>query len=337
MTITRLSIPSMLLAALMASVVACASDEETGEEGYTVSIGPINTPPGEENIKCVVVSAGNAERIGINRIESETSTVSIHHFGFYKVYGMEEQLEPFDCTPFSSRLDPAVSIATWVTQRTQDSLQLPPQVGFEFEPDQKLMLEIHYLNAGDQTVAAEGKLRFYPTVEADFEPASLLFVTNPYVAVPGNSTVETTPAYFTMPEGTRDANFQYNFFTGHTHHLGTGFKLEAADARDATGTMIAQYDEGEWSWEEPEFTVLDQPLQMSGSAGLRYSCSYRNPTSQLVGFGPSAEDEMCAFWTYYWPYEPGDPSACLADPNAVSCCPGDPSTCDALAAAHMNL
>lgn len=340
MTITRhSSIPSILLAALLASVFACNDEDngEPGEEGYAVSIGPIDTPPGQEFVRCVVVSVGNLDRIGINRIESETSTVSIHHFGFYKVYGMEEQLEPFDCRPFSSKLDPDVAIVSFVTQRTQDSLQLPPGVGFEFEPDQKLMLEIHFLNAGDQTVSAEGKLRFYPTAEAEFQPASLLFVTNPYVAVPANSTVETTPAFFTMPEEARDATFQYNIFTGHTHKFGIGFQLEAADDKDAAGTMIAQYGDGEWSWQEPEFTVLDQPLQFSQGAGLRYSCKYRNPTSETIGFGPSADDEMCAFWTYYWPYQPGDPSACLADPNAVSCCPGNQSTCDALAQAHMNL
>ncbi len=334
-TLSR-ALSGALVAALFFITVAC-DDGETGEEAYEVSIGPIDTPPGGERILCVVASVGNAERIGINRIESETSTVSIHHFGFYKVYGMEEQLEPFDCTPFSSKLDPEVAIVSFVTQRTEDAVQLPPGVGFEFEPDQKLLLEIHFLNAGDQTVSTEGRLKFYPTKEPEFEPASLLFVTDPYVAVPGNSTVETSPAYFTMPEGTRDANFQYNYFTGHTHKLGIGFQLESADAIDGEGTMIAHYGEGEWAWEEPDFTVLDTPLEFSAGAGLRYSCKYRNPTSNLVGFGPSANDEMCAFWAYYWPYEPGDPSACLASPNSVTCCPGDPSTCDALAAAHMNL
>lgn len=347
MTNTRLlSIPSILVAALLASVVACDDDEEGPGEGgpdsgeaeapYAASIGPIETPPGGERILCVVADVGNAERIGINRIESETS-LSVHHFGFYKVFGMEEQLEPFECTPFSSKLDPEVAIVSFVTQGTQDSLQLPPGVGFEFEANQKLLLEIHFLNAGDETVSTEGRLRFFPTEEAEFQAASLLFVTNPYVAVPGNSTVEIAPAFFTMPEQARDAPFRYNFFSGHTHKLGIGFQLEVASSRDAEGTMIAQYGEGEWAWEEPELTVLDESLDLSEGAGLRYACTYQNPTSETIPFGPSANDEMCAFWTYYWPYEPGDPSACLASPSSVACCPGDPSTCDALAAAHMNL
>ena len=57
---------------------------------------------------------------------------------------------------------------------------------------------------------------------------------------------------------------------------------------------------------------------------MRFSCQYDNKSSQSVGFGESANDEMCFFWAYYYPSQ-GSKVCFHTDQIAGGidmCCPG---------------
>ncbi len=51
----------------------------------------------------------------------------------------------------------------------------------------------------------------------------------------------------------------------------------------------------------PPITAFDPPLEFDSGEGLRWTCTYENPTTNAVAFGLSAEDEMCFLWGYYYP------------------------------------
>ena len=75
---------------------------------------------------------------------------------------------------------------------------------------------------------------------------------------------------------------------------------------------------------EPETVYHDPPLAMPESGGFMFSCEYYNKSTETVGFGESANDEMCFFWAYYYPSV--GPKVCAHTDmfgGLNACCPGD--------------
>ena len=100
-------------------------------------------------------------------------------------------------------------------------------------------------------------------------------------------------------------------------------------AQDAAGQMI--YDYENWNWEEPPVARFEPALAMPAGAGFRFTCRWDNQSGDTVRFGESADDEMCFFWSYYYPsqghkvcvhsdqYDDG-----AGEPGTDICCPGHP-------------
>ena len=92
-----------------------------------------------------------------------------------------------------------------------------------------------------------------------------------------------------------------NFFgmTGHTHRYGTSVTVATTPSKDGADTPV--YDVPGWSWSEPATVKFDPPMHVPQGGGFRFACSWNNTGDQEVGFGESAKDEMCFFWSYYYP------------------------------------
>ena len=113
-------------------------------------------------------------------------------------------------------------------------------------------------------------------------------------------------------------------FTGHQHKLGTGVKVTSAPSKDGADTMV--YDPPNFSWSEPPTVYKDPPLELPPGGGFRWTCTWQNTTTNQVTFGESANDEMCVFWTYYYPSKGAMSCAHTEKINGGYdfCCPGDP-------------
>ena len=66
---------------------------------------------------------------------------------------------------------------------------------------------------------------------------------------------------------------------------------------------------------------------MPKEGGFEFECTYMNTSNQQIGFGESANDEMCFFWAYYYPSQ-GSKVCVHTDQyggaNGLNvCCPGD--------------
>jgi hypothetical protein len=91
--------------------------------------------------------------------------------------------------------------------------------------------------------------------------------------------------------------------------------------------MTEVYAPDPFKWDEPETTTFATPFSIPTGGGLDFECSWNNTTTGNVGFGESANDEMCFFWAYYYPSQGS--KVCIhteqyGGANGLNvCCPGD--------------
>ncbi len=292
----------------------------TGGDSYSVTVGPIAVESGYENTQCVVMRLGNPAGFKVGRFDNVISSSS-HHMIVYRTKDTEEKLTPFDCSPFVETLDPTKGSPVMITQKAEDTLQLPPGVAYTFDENQMLRLELHYINTKPSTeqVTATATFTAIPDQEYQHE-ADFIFIGDLDVSIPPNAAATVGPTYFPLP-GEFDG---VNFFalTGHTHRFGTNVTI--ATAPSASGADTPVYDVPGWKWDEPATVQHSPPFQVPQNGGFRFQCDYQNTTSQQVTFGESANKEMCFFWAYYYPSKGA--RVCFHTTQGgvplTSCCPG---------------
>lgn len=293
-------------------------------ETYSVTMGPIDVQPGAENTQCVLARLGNDEEIRVGRIHNELALS--HHLIVYTSAETEEVLEPFDCEPFVDTLDPENGSPLMVSQKAEDTLQLPEGVGFVLEPNQMLRLELHYINASTeaQSITATSELTVLPDDQFQHE-AGFLFIGNPDISIPPNSSSTLGPTFFPVPADYADVSFFA--ITGHTHQWGTDVRIDTADANGAVQDAV--YAPADFDWEEPETVAHDPAFSLPTDGGFSFTCEWENMSNETVSFGESANQEMCFFWAYYYPNK-GSRVCFHTDqvPGGLDvCCPGN-ALCD---------
>lgn len=291
-------------------------------DAYSIDFGKVSLMPGEEDTKCVVKRLSNTEAMHVGNIHNTLSSAS-HHLIVYRVADTEERAEPYPCQPFADLLQPDKGTPLMITQKHDDLLALPKGVGFEFAAGQMVRLEMHYLNASNAPIDATATSTFYAMPEADVTAkADLLFVGNPDITIPPMSKHTLGPTYLPLPATLSGANFFG--VTGHTHRFGT--KVTVATAAEEGGKESPVYDVQDWLWGEPETVYHDPPFQVPDGGGFQFTCAWNNTSDKKVGFGESATDEMCFFWTYYYPSKGA--FVCVHTdqvPGGIDlCCPGSP-------------
>lgn len=327
------------VAALVLAAAACGEDtpgpdefepNPTTGERFAVTWGPFTIAAGEEDTRCVEKRLTNAEAKWIAKIHTRLTGAS-HHLIVYRMPGTEERPEPYPCLPFIDTLRPESEGAPlMVSQIPQETLELPRGVAFDVAPQQLVRLEMHYLNASDapMEVTAEAIFEVLPPEELRHE-ADFLFIGNPDIRLPpGPSTLGPTP--FEMPEELADVKIFA--MTGHTHQWGTNVVVEHVPQKYADPVPV--YDYPNWSWKEPPVARYWPPLDMPRGAGFQFTCSWDNRSGKTVEFGESTEDEMCFFWSYYYPSK--GHKVCIHTDQVGSldvCCPGN-SLCDLIPTAR---
>ncbi len=275
-------------------------DGNPGGQVFTLNWGPVEVPPGQEDTRCMTLSLGNDIPVKINRIHNTLGGGS-HHFIVYRVAGGEVNTTPTPCFPFVDTLDPTKGAPLMITQRAEEELELPAGVAFTLQPEQMVRLEMHFINTSpSETISVAATSVLYAMPDAEFQhEADFLFIGSPDIDLPNMPGVEQTvgPVYFPMPSSLEDVNIFA--ITGHTHHLGTDVDVEIAPSEAGAGTMV--YQPSPFSWSEPETVRHEPAVQVPADGGFRFTCKYENDSGQRVGFGESANDEMCFFWAYYWP------------------------------------
>jgi hypothetical protein len=285
--------------ALPLAAIGCGSEPSgpTLTDSYTVTWGPLEVPAQAERTQCVVKRLGNTDPARIAKFHNVLG-LSSHHLIVYRVADTVEQPTPVDCTPFFDLLDPAKGSPLVITQKPDDTLELPRGVAYTLEANQMVRLEMHYVNATTMPRIVEATSTFTAIPDAEFrDEASFLFIGNPDINIAAMSQATVGPSFF--PVGTDFESVNFFGITGHTHQWGT--QMVVSNAANAGDPGTALYDVPGWRWDEPATVKLDPPLKLAPGAGFRFSCGYDNKSAQRVYWGEDANDEMCFFWAYYYP------------------------------------
>jgi hypothetical protein len=327
---------SLLILALLA---ACSSDKGGGDDddgvdaadagygnSYTVEWGPVTVEPTTEDTRCVVKRVGNDAPIKVGKFINQLGSAS-HHLIVYRVADTTEQPEPFACEPFVDVLDPTRGGPLAITQKAEETIALPPGVAYSLAADQMVRIEMHFINTGEETIEVAASTTLVEIPEGDFEhEADFLFVGNVDVEVPPKQPVTLGPRFLPLPPELAGINIFA--ITGHEHHWGTGVNVSIGTSEE--GPHDAVYAPDPFLWNEPETVYHDPPLAMPDSGGFMFSCEYYNNSTETVGFGESANDEMCFFWAYYYPSVGAKVCAHTDELGGLNvCCPGD-SLCEYL-------
>lgn len=297
------------------------ADTRAGDE-FSVSWGPYDVESGVEDTKCMIRQVNNDRSIHVGKIRNLLGSAS-HHFIVYRIAEGVESTEPFDCQPFADVLNPENGAPLMITQKADETLELPDGVAFTFEPGQMVRLELHYLNATPETQTVEVTSTFTTVSDADFvHEADFLFVGNPDIDLSPGETETLGPYFLPLPADIAGANVFG--ITGHTHELGTDVTVAYRDSADGADSMI--YDIENYDWEEPPTVMLDPEVTIGEGGGFNFSCSWTNTTASQVTFGEDVDQEMCFFWAYYYPSKGA--RVCVHSEQAPQvatdlCCPGD--------------
>jgi hypothetical protein len=287
-------------------------------DSYSVTFGPVSVAPGEENTQCLIVRLGNPAGFHVGQIVNTLSTAS-HHFIVYRTNETVERTTPFDCQPFVDTLNPDAGSPLMITQRTDETLTLPPGVAFTLEADQMIRLELHFINPTGAPIDALATSTMYGIPDSAFtDEADFLFIGTPDIDLPPHVSTRVGPYYFPIPAMYADTHFFA--ITGHTHQYGTNVQVwTGPNQAEATNPV---YDTAPFDWAEPQTVRPDPPFAIPPGGGFRFQCDYENTSDTNVGFGESANDEMCFFWAYYYPSHGAHVCAHTEQFGSINlCCP----------------
>jgi hypothetical protein len=330
----------VMFALSLSTLFACG--KEAGDDGgggadagftgetYKLAWGPVSVPAGTEDTQCIWLRLNNETEIKVHSLHNVLSGGS-HHLIVYKDdMDTTEQLTPTPCQPFTGALNSTGMIAPIaITQKADDKIFLPDRVAYTFAPHQMVKLEMHYLNATDDTEMVTANVDFYQAKASDIDhEASILFTGSPDINIPaGPAGQASLHQFFTVPAYLDLSQAKIFAITGHTHALGTDVNIRVAPSK--TGQMTEVYAPAPFSWSEPETRTFDQPFTIPTGGGLDFECTWNNTrtTGGTVGFGESATQEMCFFWAYYYPSQGSKVCFHTEKYGGAAglnvCCPGD--------------
>ena len=290
---------------------------------YSLTWGPVSVEPGVENTQCIWMRLGNTAEIKVHQLHNLLNDAS-HHLIVYKDdMDTTEQLTPVDCQPFTGALNTTGMIAPIaITQKKDDMIFLPNRVAYTFAANQMVKIEMHYINATDETQDVQATVDFFAADPSTIDhEAAILFTGSPDVDIAAGA-MTTLHQFFTVPDYLDLSEAKIFAITGHTHKLGTNVTVRVAPSM--SGPMTDVYAPDPFNWDEPETTTFSEPFTIPAGGGLDFECSWNNTTNQQIGFGESANDEMCFFWAYYYPSQGS--KVCIHTEQYGGhdlCCPGD--------------
>jgi hypothetical protein len=266
---------------------------------YATSIGDWVMKPKQEVTRCVLKRLDNEGDIFVHAIHTKLWKGS-HHLIVYRSEATQEKPVPFDCDPFTETLV-GDNIPLMISQVKEETLAFPQGVAFKFKAKQMVRLEVHYVNYSkidDITAHADVEFQTLDPKQLKAE-ADMLFYGTPDFYIPKGQS-------FTTPWNFIDVWPNTNIWalTGHTHKLGTNVEIALAQGPQqtvATSQIVYPPKDLPYDWEEPPVASFEPPLTFKSGHGFAYRCMWHNTTDKSVGFGESAEKEMCFFWGYYWP------------------------------------
>jgi hypothetical protein len=315
-------------------------DELAPADGFWVRTPEFNVAAGQEVQDCYffdVPDLANGADLWIDRAKLALNTGS-HHMNVFRVKTIVG-LDPSNGTPIDlggvtgTVIHGADDVNCWksgnwadwplVANSQQSTAEhpvidwtLPQGVAARFSPGEKLMLQVHYVNATDQATpwTARAGINFYRSKDGDDIELGTLFATQQNIRVCRSNPQPSYSGTCALPPGTHTVIAA----NGHFHSRGTEFRIWAWDGLSTTRPADTSLFYKSDTWDEPKMaTGLDVKLPETG--GVWWTCDYqwqepeggcdavdaRDPQMAndcCYTFGPKVEtSEHCNVFLYYYP------------------------------------
>jgi len=181
---------------------------------------------------------------------------------------------------------------------------LPSDTAFKLAGGSILLVNAHYLNAGDKPLDAEIYINLYTVPAAQVtREAGILFFYDPFISVPGESMAiarEVCP----ISKDITLVNAQ-----SHMHARGYGY---TANLLDGSGTMVQELF-STTSWEAVKAKQMDPAVNLTAGQLIDFRCNYRNNEARTISQGRTTRDEMCMFLGLYYPKDTKTELCSLSD------------------------
>ena len=276
-------------------------DAPDPSEGFQVKMGPFFIPPASENEFYLKYEVDLGVAKEVNRVHTIISPYS-HHFITYKFPDPEDADGVND--GFRSFNGFAQNPIITSVAETSD-IALPDKTAFSWDAQEVLDLNSHYINYSPNKVfKAEGYLNIYTQEDGTaLKEMYTVLVPNLSIFIPNNGNVITETAAVSA-----FGNPYVWQIGGHTHQLGTGYKIwkqtasgdygelfyDASCPGGVPGCVSPYYDYAHIPnrvW--PEFFGINLGL------GVIHEATYVNDTDSPVSWGPLSTDEMMLFAMMY--------------------------------------
>jgi hypothetical protein len=297
--IPTMRLVTLLVAALAATAVAADPASEPvvvktklrkPPRGFQLRITPFEVPPGREREVCQAVRLPISRPLDIDRITvrmPSSATLASHHLAMFIADANASDLPlggPVDnvgCTGVGG--DIVGPILGFVQRLNGDVIRFPKGVGVTIRPDQVLLLNSHYVNAGDAPVMLDLAVNFRKAKRRAIKRHAKSFQLGTLdIAVPAGGTGSATSEWAVPFPMT------LVWASSHSHKHTTSVDVDALIGGVARPLVRTT------SYAEPDFNYYEpSELRLVPGDVIRWTCHYENDTDRLVTFGVTAADEMC--------------------------------------------
>jgi Copper type II ascorbate-dependent monooxygenase, C-terminal domain len=248
---------------------------------------------------CLAWTLGNEETIFVDSVTMNAGP-GWHHSNWFYVpegtFSVDDGL--WECgdefNQFKAATEGGVLFAQ-STQATDETQSFGDGAALELPPRSVVTTQIHLLNASDTAIETGVSMRLgavpEEAVRIRLSPLSFTFQ---QLAIPPQkrSRFETACDMENALGAPLDISLYY--VLPHYHAIADGMNIEILGGdRDGEPIHVTESQIG-----EPLGATLSPPLSLAGARGIRFSCTYDNPTDRTIGYGNAGRDEMCIFLAF---------------------------------------
>jgi hypothetical protein len=253
-----------------------------------VSPASISVPPGDEQFWCYYKNIPGTGEVDVGGFRSWMTGQSSHHFITFHSTTPGADGNLVSC-PFGS--------GDWVYATSKSAqvigMDLPAGVGLPFQAGSQLIMNMHLINTGTDTVKPVIKLNVLFAKNVQYKAGSVFsLAANAQINVAPNAT-QTVRGSCTAPAGSK-----FFLWTTHSHKFTTEDDVNYVSGGQTTNIVKTT------DWESPGTHVWGPPDFLTVKAGdsFTYSCTYKNTLTRQLTFGETAAyNEMCLAIGYYFP------------------------------------
>ena len=172
-------------------------------------------------------------------------------------------------------------------------IDLPEGVAYRLEPG-VVMLNAHVINTTGDPLAVDASIDMFAVPEADVtDEAGVTFWYNYFIKVPARASASARMRC-PVPSDVSLVNAQ-----SHMHRRGRTYSADVLDPSGAVLERLYEHEMGFQSVPVSQWGVGEKTL--AAGTSIEFTCGYDNAEDRTVYQGPTSADEMCMFFSAYYP------------------------------------